>query len=70
MKKINQFIKPIYFKTEKNLILEQLTIKNNYTISYDLKEVYNHVFPRRSRSPEKTYTPNYPIPSTPNGLST
>jgi hypothetical protein len=43
MRGVNQFIKPIYFKMEGSLILEQLLMKNNFVISYNLKEAYNHV---------------------------
>jgi hypothetical protein len=43
MKRVNQFIKPIHFKMERTSTLKQLMMKNDYAISYNLKEVYNHV---------------------------
>jgi hypothetical protein len=36
-------MKPIHFKMENTPTLEQLLMKNDYAISYDLKEAYNHV---------------------------
>jgi hypothetical protein len=39
----NQFMKPIHFKMEGTPTLEQLLMKNDLAISYDLKEAYNHV---------------------------
>jgi hypothetical protein len=43
MRGINQFIKPIHFKMEGIPTLEQLLMKNDFAISYDLRETYNHV---------------------------
>jgi hypothetical protein len=40
---VNQFMKPIHFKMEGTPTLEQLLMKNDFTISYNLKEAYNHV---------------------------
>jgi hypothetical protein len=36
-------MKVIYFKMEGIPTPEQLLMKNNFVISYDFKEVYNHV---------------------------
>jgi hypothetical protein len=43
MRGVNQFIKPIHFKMEGNPMLEQIMVKNNYEISYNLKKAYNHI---------------------------
>jgi hypothetical protein len=40
---VNQFMKQIHFKMEGTPTLEQLLMKNDFAISYDLKETYNHV---------------------------
>jgi hypothetical protein len=43
MRKVNQFMKPIKFKMEGVTTLKQLWERNDYAISFDLKEAYNHV---------------------------
>jgi hypothetical protein len=43
MRGVNQFMKPIHFKMEGTSTLEQLLMKNDFAISYDLKEAYNYV---------------------------
>jgi hypothetical protein len=43
MQGVNQFMKPIHFKMEGTPTLEQLLMKNDFAISYDLKEAYNHI---------------------------
>jgi hypothetical protein len=43
MRSVNKFMKQIHFKMEGTPTLEQLLMKNDYMISYDLKEAYNHV---------------------------
>jgi hypothetical protein len=43
MRGVNQFMKPIHFKIEGTPTLEQLLMKNDFAISYNLKEAYNHV---------------------------
>jgi hypothetical protein len=43
MRGVNQFMKQIHFKMEGTPTLEQLLMKNDFAISYDLKEAYNHV---------------------------
>jgi hypothetical protein len=36
-------MKPIHFKIKNTPTLEQLLMKNDFAISYDLKEAYNNV---------------------------
>jgi hypothetical protein len=43
MRKVNKFMKPIKFKMEKMTTLKQLWKRNDYVISFDLKEAYNNV---------------------------
>jgi hypothetical protein len=43
MRGVNQFMKQIHFKMEGTPTLEQLLMKNDFAISYNLKEAYNHV---------------------------
>jgi hypothetical protein len=43
MRGVNQFMKPIHFKMEGTPTLEQLLMKNDYALSYNMKEVYNCV---------------------------
>jgi hypothetical protein len=43
MRGVNQFMKQIHFKMEGTPTLEQLLMKNNFAVSYDLKEAYNYV---------------------------
>jgi hypothetical protein len=38
-----KFMKPIHFKIKNTPTLKQLLMKNNFAISYNLKEAYNHV---------------------------
>jgi hypothetical protein len=51
MRKVNQFMKPIKFKMEGVTTLKQLWERNDYTISFDLKEMYNHVPVHQSLRP-------------------
>jgi hypothetical protein len=43
MTKVNRFMKRIKFKMEGVSTLSELLNKNDYTISFDLKDAYNHV---------------------------
>jgi hypothetical protein len=43
MTKVNKFMKPITFKMESTSTLPYLIVKNDYAISFALKEAYNHV---------------------------
>jgi hypothetical protein len=43
MTKVNKFMKPITFKMEGTSTLSILLAKNDYAISFDPKEAYNHV---------------------------
>jgi hypothetical protein len=43
MTKVNKFMKPITFKMEGISTLSNLLVKNDYAISFDLKEAYNHI---------------------------
>jgi hypothetical protein len=43
MTKVNKFMKQITFKMECTSTLSNLLAKNDYAISFDLKEAYNHV---------------------------
>jgi hypothetical protein len=42
-RKVNQFMVPIHFKMEGVSTLEQCLKKNEFAITYDLKEAYNHI---------------------------
>jgi hypothetical protein len=43
MREVNQFIVQKHFKMEGTPTLQDLIRRNNFAISFDLKEAYNHV---------------------------
>jgi hypothetical protein len=43
MREVNRFMKPQKFKMEGVLTLKDLVVKNDYAVTFDLKEAYNHV---------------------------
>jgi hypothetical protein len=51
MRGVNRFMKPIRFKMEGTPTLKELIVKNDFAVTYDLKEAYNHVPVHRSMQP-------------------
>jgi hypothetical protein len=49
--KVNRFMTKIHFKMEGEPTLVELLEKNDYAISFDLKEAYNHVPVHSSMQP-------------------
>jgi hypothetical protein len=43
MRTVNQFMKELHFKMEGTETIKEIVQKDDYAVTYDLKEAYNHV---------------------------